>query len=102
MDTLKFLLNITNDSQDALLQYYLDLSYSVIENYLRREIEDFGLDKEVVYLAQYYYQNRNNAGNGIQSLKQGQRSITYNTAKMLIPSEIMAMLPLPSVKAGAL
>lgn len=101
LDTLKMLLGITDDTQDALLQYYIDLSIISITNYLHREL-DAGTDTQVVYLAKYYYANKDSNSNSIQSIKQGQRSITYNTSNKSIPYEIKMLLPLPSVRAGAL
>jgi hypothetical protein len=56
----------------------------------------------VVYLAKYYYTNRDSNSNSIQSIKQGQRSVAYNTTEKAIPYEIKMLLPLPSVRAGAL
>ena len=101
LDTLKMLLGITGDTQDTLLQYYIDLSIISITNYLCREI-DTGIDTQVVYLAKYYYTNRDSNSNSIQSIKQGQRSVAYNTTEKAIPYEIKMLLPLPSVRAGAL
>ena len=100
MDTLKALLDITDDTQDTLLQIYLDLATDAIKNYLCRDIAEEGLEKQISYLAQYFYINKDNAGNGIQSQTQGARSITYNISKnTAIPEQIKSMLPLPSVRA---
>jgi len=101
LDTLKMLLNITDDTQDTLLQYYIDLAIISIKNYLCRDVDE-NIDIQTVYLAKYYYSNRDSNSNSIQSIKQGQRSVTYNTSVRAIPYEIKMLLPLPSIRAGAL
>ncbi|MSU01404.1 head-tail connector protein [Tissierella pigra] len=98
LELLKGLLNITDTSKDTVLNHHLSKAKKSIQSYLCWSDEEFALNEakfqtQIVDLAVYYYQNRNNAGVIQQS--QGSRSQTFERG---IPKEIIQSLPMPRVQ----
>lgn len=93
LELLKQLLNITDTSKDTVLNHHLSKARASIQSYLCWSDEKFAegetkFQTQIVDLAVYYYQNRNNAGVIQQS--QGSRSQTFERG---IPKEIIQSLP---------
>ena len=98
LDLLNGLLGITDTTKDAILEHHINKAKKSIQSYLNYTDEEFTLveDKfktQIVDLAVYYYQNRNNAGVIQQS--QGSRSQTFERG---MPKEIVQSLPMPRVR----
>ncbi|MCK9471785.1 MAG: head-tail connector protein [Bacilli bacterium] len=98
LELLKDLLNITDKSKDTVLNHHLNKAKKSIQSYLCWTDEEFvegetKFQTQIVDLAVYYYQNRNNAGVIQQS--QGSRSQTFERG---IPKEIVQSLPMSRVR----
>lgn len=91
---IKSLLGISDGdtSKDTVLNFYISKAQTAIKRYCN--IDDLtGLDNQVVELAIYYYQNKNNVG--IKQMTEGSRSQTIVDG---IPQNIKDILPLPYIK----
>ncbi len=98
LELLKQLLNITDTSKDIVLNHHLSKAKKSIQSYLCWTDEEFidgenTFQTQIVDLAMYYYQNRNNSGVIQQS--QGSRSQTFERG---IPKEIIQSLPMSRVR----
>lgn len=98
LELLKQLMGISDTSKDTILNHQLDKAKKSIQSYLNYTDTEFTeveakFQTQIVDLAVYYYQNRNNAGVIQQS--QGSRSQTFERG---IPKEIIQSLPMPRVR----
>lgn len=88
----KLILGYTDTTHDLLLNFYISKAQNTIKRYCN--IDDLiGLDNQVVELAIYYYQNKNNVG--IKQMTEGSRSQTLTDG---IPQSIKDILPLPCIR----
>jgi len=98
LELLKDLLGIDDDSKDTILNFYLDKAILIAQTYKNYEFTDEDINKytnPIVELAMYCYNNKDYTG--ITQMTQGNRSITFNSSSVAIPSEIKQALGLPRV-----
>jgi hypothetical protein len=96
LNLLKELLSIKDNLKDTILNFYLDKSKNSIKNYLNislYEEEILAYQNQIIELAMFFYNNRNDIGK-IQS-SQGSKS---QTLKDGIPNSIKCTLPMPFIK----
>lgn len=92
LSLMKTLLNITDTSQDTVLNFYISKAQNSIKHYCN--ITDLtGLDNQVTDLAMYFYKNKNMQG--ITQATQGSRSQTNIDG---IPQSIKVTLPIPKIR----
>lgn len=93
LDLIKMLLNVSDNSKDAILNHYLEKSVLSIKKYCNIDEIPEEYNTSVVDLAMFYYKNRNDLG--ITQQSQGSRSKTLEKG---IPEVIKASLPVPQIK----
>lgn len=85
-----------NFTDKTLPQFYLDYAYQMILNYTKlNELSD-KYNNSIIMLAVYLYKNKDNLN--IKTIREGNRSITYNDNSNNIPNEVLATLPYPRMK----
>lgn len=89
---IKTLLNITDTSQDTVLNFYIVKAQNSIKHYCNIDVIT-GLDNQIAELAIYYYQNKDMLG--IKQATQGSRSQTLTDG---IPQSIKDSLPMPRIR----
>lgn len=97
LELLKVLIGISDNTQDSVLGFFLELARNNIMLYLNRNDLNEVSEEVILLLASYYYENRTRLGSKINSESQGDVSIKYNTYVTSIPEEFKGMLPLPRV-----
>lgn len=93
LELMKQLLNITDNSKDDILNFYLSKSILAIKNYTCLDIIPEEYNNTVVDLAIYFYKNKDKVG--ITSMAQGSRNQSIIDG---IPESIKACLPKPKIR----
>jgi hypothetical protein len=103
LETLKQLLDIGDNSKDALLNIYIDRATLIIQQYLNRgqtteEVQDL-YSTSIIYIVEKAYNTKNNTKDGIKQIQQGQRNVVYrdNVDLFFIDDTVKSMLPLPLI-----
>lgn len=92
LSLMKTLLNITDTSQDTILNFYITKAQNAIKNHCN--ISDLtGLDNQITDLSIHFYKNKDMQG--IKQATQGSRSETLVDG---IPESIIVTLPRPHIK----
>ena len=107
IEKIKILLNIDieDNSKNSLLDILGNQAICMIEKYLNhdryrcKDIEYNYEDALVCCVVDLYYSLENKNGN-IQSMTQGQRSVSYNTSVLNteLSDRVKSMLPLPRMR----
>lgn len=88
LDTLKIILDVTDTTQDDLLNIYITKATKTIQSHCNLDaVPSPDLDEAVVSLAEYYYQKR--GSNGYSYMMQGARAANLIQG---IPQDIKDML----------
>ena len=84
---------LTGCTDETMTSHFINKAILAITKYLNNPNIDVEEEYSiaVVELARYYYNNKN--ADGIASMSQGGRSVTYSTSKSEIPDSIKALLP---------
>jgi len=93
LELMKQLLNITDNTKDAILNFCLDKAVLAIKNYSCLDVIPEQYNNAIVDLAIYFYKNKDKIG--ITSMTQGSRSQSLVDG---IPNAIKAILPKPKIK----
>ena len=107
IDIIKLL---TGETEEALLNYWIDKACIVIKEYLKRDLGIEEIKKlykdaviQLVVDEQKKYTKDKKYGSGVVSFSQGERSINFNvesavTGKITLTSEVKALLPKPLLR----
>ena len=84
---------LTGCTDETMTSHFINKAILAITKYLNNPNIDVEEEYSiaVVELARYYYNNKN--ADGIASMSQGGRSVTYSTSNSEIPDSIKALLP---------
>lgn len=93
LELMKQLLNITDSSKDAILNFYLDKAILAIKSYSCIDVIPEQYNNAIVDLAVFFYKNKDKTG--ITSLSQGSRTQSIVDG---IPESIKACLPKPKIR----
>lgn len=92
LSLIKQLLDITDTSQDNILNFYITKAQNAIKHYCNMD-DLTGLDNQVADLAMFFYKNKDMQG--ITQVTQGSRSQTNIDG---IPQSIKITLPTPKIR----
>ena len=93
LELVKLLLGISDTTKDTLLAHFIEQARLTACALCNVDALPETYDGTVAELAAYLYRHRENVG--IHTLKQGERSSTYEDG---LPQSILAALPLPKVR----
>lgn len=104
IETVGYLLGYMVNEIEA--NYYISKATKVVYKYLNTDTltDDIILEKHKEVIIELVYRSfiaKKNCANGIKSMTQGQRSVTYvdsATSPMLLDDELKALLPRPKVR----
>lgn len=91
LDTVKVLLNITDNSKDTILTHYIANAQNMANHICNQTVT--GYDDAIAELAVYLYQNKDAIGYKSKSIT-NDKSISYELG---IPTSIKQALPIPIV-----
>ena len=98
MKEIELLKELTGESSEIKLKYFIGLSNKMIENYLNdKNFKSETYQMESIKLAEHLINE--SKSKGVTSQSQGERSMSYQAHYQAIPESIRVLLPMPMARS---